>query len=104
METQDTNTIKLDYTLDTEEERKDLVNKILESIPSEKLTNKYLTILADYLLFLDKRQKDYKILTENRKTTINRRETSFEGLVAVFDSKYNDVNGNNIHFYRVYYI
>ena len=93
METQDTNTIKLDYTLDTEEERKDLVNKILESIPSEKLTNKYLTILADYLLFLDKRQKDYKILTENRKTTINRRETSFEGLVAVFDSKYNESGG-----------
>ena len=67
METQDTNTIKLDYTLDTEEERKDLVNKILESITSEKLTNKYLTILADYLICLDKRQKDYKIWYKGRK-------------------------------------
>ena len=90
METQNTNAIKLDYNLLTQEERTDLVNKILESIPSEKLTNKYLTILADYLLFTDKRHQDKKILTENRKVTINKRETSFEGLVAVFDNKYNE--------------
>ena len=32
--------IKLDYTLESYEERIDLVNKIIESTPSEKLTSK----------------------------------------------------------------
>lgn len=97
--------IKLDYTLSTYEERIDLVNKILDSTPEEKLTNRYLTILADYLLQTDKigtKNKD-NILTDNRKITINLRETSFEGLVAVFDSEYgeNGSSGNEDAIYNL---
>lgn len=90
MEKQNDAPIKLDYSLDTHEERVALVNKILDSIPSENITTKYLNILTDYILLLDKKHKDREILTENRKVTINRRETSFEGLVAVFDNKYSE--------------
>lgn len=86
---------KLDPSLQTYEERIDLVNKIIESTPSEKLTNKYLEILADYLIFTEYKDEAKKgtILTNNRKYTINKRETSFEGLAASFESKYSEDGG-----------
>ena len=98
-------TIKLDYTLSTYEERNDLVNKILDSTPPKKLTSRYLTILADYLLQLDNigtKNKD-NIITPNRKTVIDSHETSFEGLVAVFDSEYgeNGSSGNEDAIYNL---
>ena len=40
--------IKLDYTLETPEERNELVKKILEENPNPN--EKYLEILADYLI------------------------------------------------------
>lgn len=88
--------IKLDYTLESYEERIDLVNKIIESTPSDKLTSKYLDILADYLIFTDykKVRDDGEILTTNRKNYINMRETSFEGLAALFESEYKE-SGNS---------
>ena len=88
--------IKLDYTLESYEERLALVNKIIESTPSEKLTSKYLERLADYLIFTkyDETRDTGEILTENRKYTVNKHETSFEGLAAVFESEYNE-NGNS---------
>lgn len=88
--------IKLDYTLESYEERIDLVNKIIESTPSDKLTSKYLDILADYLIFTDykKVRDDGEILTTNRKNYINMRETSFEGLAALFESEYKE-GGNS---------
>lgn len=74
--------IKLDYTLNTIEERTALVEEILRETP--EVNEKYLEILADYLVFCmekeEKRQK--KILTENRLATINKREVSFEGLAS----------------------
>ena len=54
--------IKLDYTLETPEERNELVKKILEE------------------------RRERKILTDNRMTTVNKRETSFEGLVSQFEN------------------
>lgn len=88
--------IKLDYTLESYEERIDLVNKIIESTPSDKLTSKYLEILADYLIFTDykKVRDDGEILTTNRKNYINMRETSFEGLATLFESEYKE-GGNS---------
>ena len=78
--------IKLDYTLDTPEERKELVEKILEENPEP--SDRYLEILADYLVLAMEKQerKEKKILTENRMTTVNKRETSFEGLVSQFEN------------------
>ena len=88
--------IKLDYTLNTPEERNELVKKILEENPDP--SDKYKEILADYLILCMEKQekKEKKILTENRMTTVNKRETSFEGLVSQFengeDGIYNLIN------------
>ena len=90
--------IKLDYTLETPEERTALVTKIVEQTPVERLTPRYLEILADYIVFAAEKQdrKERKktqtrigksdILTPNRMALVNLRETSFEGLVAKFEN------------------
>lgn len=78
--------IKLDYTINSPEERKALVEKILEENPNPSPA--YLEILADYLVLCMEKQerKERKMLTENRMATINKRETSFEGLVSQFEN------------------
>ena len=87
-QTRDQEYIKLDYTLEQPSARVQLVNKIVESTPPEKLNKKYLEILADYIIFaMDKKQKkEKKINTDNRMVTINKRETSFQGLVSKFEN------------------
>ena len=90
--------IKLDYTLESPEERKKLVEQILEECPNP--TPQYLETLADYLILCMEKQekKERKILTENRMATVNKRETSFEGLVAQLengeDGIYNMISNN----------
>ena len=90
--------LKLDYTLETPEERNELVKKILEENPEPN--DKYLDILADYLILCMEKQekKQKKILTENRLMTVNKRETSFEGLVSQMengeDGIYNLINSD----------
>ena len=91
--------LKLDYTLTTPEERKQLVEKILEENPNP--SPQYLETLADYLVLCMEKQekKERKILTENRMATVNKRETSYEGLVAQLengeDGIYNMMSDNN---------
>lgn len=77
--------MKLDYSLDSPEERKKIVEQILEEIPEP--SNSYLESLADYLVNCMEKQerKERKLLTENRIATINKRETSFEGLSLTFE-------------------
>ena len=77
---------KLDYTLESPEERLALVNKILEETPDPSPA--YLEILGDYLVLCMEKQerKERRMLTENRMATINKRETSFEGLVSQFEN------------------
>lgn len=90
--------IKLDYSLETPEERNQLVKQILAEVedPSEK----YLEILADYLVLCMEKQekKERKLLTDNRMATVNKRETSFEGLVSQLengeDGIYNLITNN----------
>ena len=96
---------KLDYTLESSEERKKLVEQIVNETPPEQLTNRYLEILADYMIFaMDKEERKKKyIITDNRSITINKRETSFEGLISKFengeDGIYNMIaNDKNIIF------
>lgn len=98
-------TIKLDYSLETPEERNELVKKIIDKTPSEQLTPKYLEILSDYIIFaMDKQERKQKqILTDNHMVTVNKRETSFEGLVGRLengeDGIYNMIaNDKNIIF------
>lgn len=80
--------IKLDYTLQTPEERNKLVKKIIDETPHDQLTNRYLEYLSDYIvLTLNKEEKkNKKILTDNRMVTVNKRETSFQGLACQLES------------------
>lgn len=82
------NTRVLDYSLETAEERNELVKKIVEESPPERLTPYYLTILADYIIFaMDKEEKkEKKILTQNRLVTVNKRETSYQGLAQKLEN------------------
>ena len=96
---------KLDYTLVTPQERNELVKKIISETPPEQLTARYLEILTDYIIFaMDKEErKQKKILTDNRMVTVNKRETSYQGLVSKFengeDGIYNMIaNDKNILF------
>ena len=90
--------IKLDYTLNSPQERLKLVEQILEETPNP--TPAYLEILADYLVFCMEKEekKEKKILTENRLATVNKRETSYEGLISQFengeDGVYNITNND----------
>ena len=78
--------IKLDYSLQTPEERNELVKKILEETPDP--SPRYLEILGDYIILCMEKQekKERKLLTDNRMATVNKRETSFEGLVSQFEN------------------
>jgi hypothetical protein len=96
---------KLDYSLESPEERNELVKKIIAETPPEQLRPKYLEILSDYIIFaMDKKErKEKKILTENHMVTVNRREMSFQGLVGQLengeDGIYNMIaNDKNIIF------
>ncbi|MEG0153084.1 MAG: hypothetical protein RR744_07910, partial [Cellulosilyticaceae bacterium] len=74
--------MKLDYTITDPSERNDLVAAIIEEVGAENLNDKALEIMTDYLIFsMDKQEKkDKQILTDNRMTTVNKRETSMQGL------------------------
>ena len=90
--------IKLDYSLQTPEERNELVQKILEDNPNP--AEGYLEVLADYLVLCMEKQekKERKLLTDNRMATVTKRETSLEGLVSQLengeDGIYNLVSDN----------
>lgn len=85
---EDSENKKLDYTLHSPEERSDFVENLLKDLPPEKLTNQYIEILSDYIIFaMDKKErKERNILTENRMITVNKRETSYQGLVSKFEN------------------
>lgn len=69
--------MKLDYSLQSPEERLELVNEILKENPNSNLET-----LANYLIFCMEKEerKNKKILTDNRLITVNLRETSLEGI------------------------
>ena len=90
-------TIKLDYSLKTVEERRQYVENLLANL-EEPPNSAYLEILANYLVIPIEREerKERKVLTDNRLATINKRETSLEGLVSQLengeDGIYNLIN------------
>lgn len=97
--------IKMDYNLETAEERVEKTKEIIANTPLDKLTPKYLDKMADYITepITKEEKKQQKILTKNRMSTINKRETSFEGLVGKLengeDGIYNMItNDKNIIF------
>ena len=80
------------------------MEKILAENPDPN--DKYLEILADYLVLCMEKQekKERKILTENRMMTVNKRETSFEGLVSQLengeDGIYNLISENKNQIFQ----
>lgn len=78
--------MKLDYTIESPEERKKIVEQIIADNPN--LSPSYLEILADYLVLCMEKQekKQRKILTDNRLVTVNKRERSYEGLASQMES------------------
>ena len=90
--------IKLDYTIKSPEERSSFVQNIIENTPPGQFNEKYVEILADYIIFaMDKKErKERNILTENRMVTVNKRETSYQGLAEKFENGEDGVS-NLIH-------
>lgn len=78
--------IKLDYSINDVNKRKEIVDKYVAEHPN--ISDYQLEILSDYLVLClsneEKRSKE--ILTPNRMVTINKRETSFQGLVENLES------------------
>lgn len=79
--------MKLDYSLKTLEERKALVQNIVDS--GENLSSKQLGYMADYLLFTadskqtgKEKKKSHPIITKNRDVTISKRQISLEDTIA----------------------
>ena len=102
METKQEQTFKypyLDPSIKDYQQRNKIVSDIIEKIPEEKLTGYYLQELAKYLLITPQNKKTKEILTENRLITINKRESSFEGIVEKFengqDGIYNYMTGGD---------
>ena len=81
--------IKLDYSLDTAAERQRFITELLPNLPSAQINNKkYIEILSDYIIsaMTPEEKKSKTILTDNRLITINKRETSYQGLSDSFEN------------------
>lgn len=80
--------LKLDYSITSPEERKELVEKIIAETGEENMSERSLEFLSNYLVFcMEKQEKKQKqILTDNRMTTVNKREASMEGLTEKLEN------------------
>ena len=84
-----TETKKLDYSLKTSAERAEFIQNLLPELTKEQLKNKkYIEIMSDYIVsaMTPEEKKQKMILTDNRMITVNKRETSFQGLVDKFEN------------------
>ena len=84
-----TETKKLDYSLKTSAERAEFIKELLPDLTKEQLKNKkYIEIMSDYIVsaMTPEEKKEKMILTDNRMITVNKRETSFQGLVDKFEN------------------
>ena len=82
----------------TPEERSVFVQHLIENTPPAQFSEKYIEILSDYIIFaMDKKErKERNILTENRMVTVNKRETSYQGLAEKFENGEDGIS-NLIH-------
>lgn len=87
----DQENLKLDYTIKDINKRKEIVSHILQN--TENRSSQFLDRLSDYIIYgMSKEEKRNKeILTDNRLVTVNKRETSYEGLVSKFESGENGI-------------
>lgn len=89
----------LDRSIVDFQERNKIVHQICSTVPSEQLTPYYLEQLTKYLTETPKNKKEKQVLTTNRLVTINKRQMSYEGLVAKLengeDGIYNFMTGGD---------
>ena len=89
----------LDYTITDPQQRNKKVHEIVNSVPRQKLTPYYLEELTKYLTETQKAKKEKQILTDNRMTTINKREIAYEQLALKLengeDGIYNFMTGGD---------
>lgn len=78
--------LKLDYTIKDINKRKEIVSRILQN--TENRSPQFLDRLSDYIIHnMSKEEKRNKeILTDNRLVTVNKRETSYQGLVSKLEN------------------
>ena len=83
----------LDFSLSTPEERKEYVDNLLSSLPESELTERNLSYISDYLLFVaDKNQtkkeqnQEYPITTKNREATLNKRQISYDEIADLTEN------------------
>ena len=76
----------LDRSIVDFQERNKIVHQICNTVPSEQLTPYYLEQLTKYLTETPKNKKEKQVLTTNRLVTINKRQMSYEGLVAKLEN------------------
>ena len=78
----------LDYTIQSPAERAAFVERLIAETPPENLTPQYIEILSNYIIFAQTKEerKQKNILTDNRMVTINKRETSYQGLTDQFEN------------------
>ena len=72
----------LDYSLKTAKERSDFVEAYVQTLEEEP-NGRQLELMADYICFaLDREENQRDINTPNRMVTVNKRETSYEGIAS----------------------
>lgn len=90
---------RLDYTITDLQQRNRRVHEIVNNVAPDLLTPYYLQQLTKYLTETSQNKKEKKILTDNRMVTVNKRETSYEGLVVKLqngeDGIYNFMTGGD---------
>ena len=86
--------IQLDYKIDCIDRRKEIVDEICSEYADE-LSNYNLEQLANYLIYQMEKdeRRERRILTPNRMVTVNKRETSFEGIVSKFEFNKDGIYG-----------
>lgn len=96
---------KLDYTITDIQQRNRLVHEIVNSVAADKLTPYYLEELTRYLVETPESKKEKTVLTDNRMVTVNKRETSYQGLVLKLengeDGIYNFMTGGDKGIYLI---
>ena len=83
----------LNYSITDPQERVKEVENFISKTPEEELTPYLLEYLSNYLLFISdktqtkkERNTKYSITTKNREITINKRQTSYEGMIDALEN------------------
>lgn len=83
------NIFKLDYSIDSPQQRVEIVKQYCAETPSEELDSRTLEAFSNYIILAaekeERRLGKIKALSANKQVTINKRETSLEGLAASFE-------------------